>query len=275
MSNTVSAERPPRAEPPVTYFDLQASWGFTKHLGGTAATDTLLTRCGVTAGSRLLEIGCGVGITPCYAAQTRGCRVVAVDLSERMIGWAQRRVRRLRLESLVTFAAADAQRLPFPDNSFDAVICESVLAFVPDQRRALAEYTRVTRPGGCVGLTEGAWLAPPPPELEAYLARAMGGAHFLSPAGWAALVRGPGLADVSAEHQRVRAPEQWRGEMARLDPADLADYARAWRTFLSLLVTSPDFRGYVRSLWPSSPSIFRMFDYFGYGTFVGRKESAG
>lgn len=274
MINPTSAEHEPPLDPHVTYFDLQASWGFTKHLGGVAATDALLSGCRVGAGSELLEIGCGVGITPCYAAQTRGCRVVALDLSERMISWAQRRVRRLHLADRVVFACADAQRLPFPDNSFDTVICESVLAFVPDQRRALAEYARVTRPGGYVGLAEGVWLAPPPPELEAYMARAMGGARFLSPDAWAALVQGADLTVVSADRHRVRPAGQWRGEVARLDRADLADYARAWRTFLSLLAMSAAFRRYIRALWPSSPSILRMFDFFGYGIFVGRKALA-
>ncbi|MEN9936422.1 MAG: hypothetical protein RLZZ387_3001 [Chloroflexota bacterium] len=271
MSSTLPTEPSPHPAPSVAYFDLQASWGFTKHLGGTTATDTLLTCCRVGADTRLLEIGCGVGITPCYAAQTRGCRVAAVDLSERMIGWARRRVLRLNLADRITFTTADAQHLPFPDHSFDAVICESVLAFVPDQHRALAEYARVTRPGGYVGLAEGAWLAPPPPELEAYLARAMGGAHFLSPDDWATLLQSSGLAVISAEPHRVRPREQWRGEVSRLDRSDLPDYVRAWRTFLALLVSSAEFRHYIRTLWPSSPHVFRMFDYFGYGIVVGRK----
>ena len=56
---------------------------------------------------------------------------------------------------------ADAQCLPFADRTFDAVICESVTAFVPGKLRAVAEYARVMRPGGYVGLAEGTWLTPP------------------------------------------------------------------------------------------------------------------
>jgi SAM-dependent methyltransferase len=245
----------------------------TKHFGGTDATDTLLARCAVGAGARLLEVGCGVGITPCHAAQTLGCSIVAVDLSERMIGWARRRARRLGLEDRISFAAADAQALPFADGSFDAVICESVLAFVPDPARALAEYTRVARPGGYVGVTEGAWLKAPPPALAAYLARTLGGARFLHPDGWAALLRGAGLTVVSAEQRRIRVIDQWRDDIGRLDVADLADYARAWRSFLAGLATSASFRRYVRTAWPTSPSVFRVFDAFGYGIFVGRKQA--
>ncbi|NTU81293.1 MAG: class I SAM-dependent methyltransferase [Chloroflexales bacterium] len=274
MMHTPSVARTPtHPRPAAAYFDLQATWGLTKHFGGTTATDTLLSRCGVGPETRLLEVGCGVGITPCHAARTLGCQVVAVDLSERMLTWAHRRAWRLRLDRQVSLAAADAQALPFPDDSFDAVICESVLAFVPDPTRALAEYRRVARPGGAVGVTEGVWLRPPPPALESYLARALGGARFLPPDGWAALLGGAGLGMVSAERHRIGALDQWRDDLSRLDAADLLDYARAWRSFLTGLATSPALRRYVRTVWPSSPSIFRVFDSFGYGIFVGRKET--
>lgn len=271
MRTPIPAEPPARPEPAVSYFDLQASWGLTKHFGGIAATDALLTHCAVGAATRLLDVGCGVGITPCHAAQTRGCHVVAVDLSARMLDWARRRARRLRLERQLAFATADAMQLPFADDSFDAVICESVLAFVPDPGRALAEYVRVTRPGGYVGLTEGVWLAPPPPELEAYLGPALGGARFLPPEAWAPLLRRAGLTVLAEERHRVTARGQWRDDLSRLDAADLADYARAWRTFLTGLTTSAALRRYVSTLWPPPPSIFRIFATFGYGIIVGRK----
>lgn len=267
------AQTPTHPGPAAAYFELQATWGITKHFGGTAATDTLLSRCGVGPESRLLEVGCGVGITPCHAAQRLGCQVVAVDLSERMLSWARRRARRLRLDRQVSLAAAAAQELPFPDDSFDAVICESVLAFMPDPARALAEYTRVARPGGYVGVTEGVWLKPPPPALESYLSRTLGGARFLPADGWAALLGGAGLCMVSAERHRIGARDQWRDDLSRLDAADLLDYARAWGSFLTRLATSPQLRRYVRTVWPSSPAIFRVFDSFGYGIFVGRKGS--
>jgi SAM-dependent methyltransferase len=269
------AERPAALEQPAAYFDLQASWGITKHFGGTPATDALLTRCAIGPDSRLLEVGCGVGITACHAARSRGCHIVAVDLSEPMIGWARRRARRLQLEEQIRFAAADAQQLPFPDSSFDAVICESVLAFVPDPGRALAEFVRVARPGGYIGVTEGIWLRPPPPALAAYLTRTLGGAHFLPLEDWAELLQRAGLTATSTEPHRIRALDQWRDDASRRDAADLLDYARAWRSFLAGLATSATLRRYVRTVWPSSPSIFRVFDSFGYGIFVGRKGEPG
>jgi len=63
----------------------------------------------------------------------------------------------------VEFRIADAQNLPFEDAVFDAVITESVTAFLEDKQKAVCEYARVTRPGGYVGLK-----VPPPPEIMAW-----------------------------------------------------------------------------------------------------------
>jgi ubiquinone/menaquinone biosynthesis C-methylase UbiE len=66
-------------------------------------------------------------------------------------------------EDLGELRTADVLALPFPDNRFDVVVCESVLAFVEDKRRAIGECVRVTKPGGHVGLNEGLWLTDPHP----------------------------------------------------------------------------------------------------------------
>lgn len=256
-----------------TYFDLQASWGLTKHFGGVAATDELLALCHVGRGSLMLEIGCGVGITPVYAAQTLGCQVIAIDLSARMLAWARRRVQRLGLEDDVRLINANAEQLPFGDDYFDAVFCESVTAFVPDKARALSEYVRVVRPGGYVAMTEGLWLKTPPPELVEYLTRAMNGPEFLTLEQWTALLRNAGLAIAAASRRHVNAIGQWLSEMGRMDWADAAQYAQAWKTLSRLAATDADFRDYIRSLKPSASTIFQMFDYFGYGIVVGRKPA--
>ena len=274
MQNQHQSAPAERVEREPSYFELQATWGVTKHLGGTQASDELVALCHIDGGAYVLEVGCGSGITPCYLAQTVGCRVIGIDISERMIAWARRRVRRAGVDDGVTVCVADAQHLPFADGTFDAVICESVTAFVADKPRAVAEYARVTRPGGYVGLTEGAWLTPPPPELAAYLARVMEGADFQAPDAWRNLLERAGLTDLVAQSYAISARSQWRSEMRRLNRDDVLDYLRAWKTFGALLITSAAFRRYLRDLWPSSRSIFRMFDYFGYGVFVGRKSTS-
>lgn len=259
----------------LSYFDVQAAWGVTKHLGGTAATDELVALSGIGAGSLVLEVGCGAGQTPVHIARTTGCRVVGVDLSERMIAWSQRRALRSGEVDRIRLSVADAAQLPFADGVFDAVICESVTAFVPDKPRTVSEYVRVVRPGGHVGLSEGTWIRQPPPDLAAYLRRVMAGAEFQTPDAWRQLLEGAGLTQIVARSFPTSTRSQWRGEMERMDSDDARDRARAWKSFAKLLVTSADFRRYVRELIPSSRSIFHLFDYFGYGVFVGRKPDGG
>jgi SAM-dependent methyltransferase len=191
-----------------------------------------------------------------------------------MIAWSRRRALRARLDDRVAFTVADAQCLPFDDHIFDAVICESVTAFVADKPRAVGEYARVIRPGGYIGLAEGIWLTPPPADLAAYMARVMGGADFLPSDAWSNLLAGAGLVDLVAQRSTISARRQWKSELARLDREERQDYLRAWQTFGSLLVTSAPFRRYLRELWPPR-SVFHLFDYFGYGIFVGRKSVNG
>jgi SAM-dependent methyltransferase len=271
QTETQPVPKRPEAPSP-SYFDLQATWGVTKHFGGTDTTDALAALCQINRDAYVLDVGCGTGMTPCYLAQTIGCRVVGVDLSERMIAWSRRRVRRARLDDRVAFAVADAQCLPFDDHTFDAVICESVTAFVADKPGAVGEYARVVRPGGYVGLAEGIWLTPPPADLAVFLARVMDGADFLAPLGWSALMAGAGLTDLVVQRCTIGARRQWKSELRRMERDELQGYLNAWKTFGSLLVTSPPFRRYLRGLWPPR-SALHMFDYLGYGVFVGRKSA--
>ncbi|MFQ6087717.1 MAG: class I SAM-dependent methyltransferase, partial [Candidatus Methanofastidiosia archaeon] len=126
--------------------------------------------------SYVLDVGCGVGITACFIAKKHGCRVVGVDLSERMIDRANEGVKRKGVEDRVEFQVADAQKLPFADALLDVVISESVTSFTKDKGKTIREYVRVTKPGGYIGLNETTWMnTKPPKELIEYVYRAMGG----------------------------------------------------------------------------------------------------
>jgi phosphatidylethanolamine/phosphatidyl-N-methylethanolamine N-methyltransferase len=102
-------------------------------------------------GGRILEVGVGTGISlPGYA---RSSRVVGIDLSEAMLDRARARVRRLGLEQVEAIEAGDAERLRYPDGSFDVVVAQYVVSAVPHPTRALDEFARVCRPGGEIILT--------------------------------------------------------------------------------------------------------------------------
>jgi ubiquinone/menaquinone biosynthesis C-methylase UbiE len=107
--------------------------------------------CHAEVASEVLDVGCGIGAGAAYIARTQGCHVVAVHLSPRMIEWARRRTREEGVANRVDLQVADVLDLPFETDRFDAIVAESVLAFVGDKDRALQELVRVTRPGGYVG----------------------------------------------------------------------------------------------------------------------------
>ena len=97
------------------------------------------------ANETLLDIACGTGNAALLAARG-GAVVSGVDVAERLIEVASADAAAEGLSA--SFAVADAQALPFADDTFDVVVSVMGLIFAPDARRALAEALRVLRPGG-------------------------------------------------------------------------------------------------------------------------------
>jgi phosphatidylethanolamine/phosphatidyl-N-methylethanolamine N-methyltransferase len=97
-------------------------------------------------GGRILEVGVGTGISlPDYAPADR---VYGVDISEPMLRKARARVEELRLGHVEGLAVMDAERLLFPENSFDVVVAQYVVTAVANPEAALDEFARVLKPGG-------------------------------------------------------------------------------------------------------------------------------
>ncbi|MFO1464897.1 MAG: class I SAM-dependent methyltransferase [Steroidobacteraceae bacterium] len=94
----------------------------------------------------LLELAAGTGVLTRRLAATlpAGVSITATDLNAPMLEMAQKR----GTSRQVTWQVADAMALPFRDASFDAVLCQFGVMFLPDKPRAFAEMRRVLRPGG-------------------------------------------------------------------------------------------------------------------------------
>jgi ubiquinone/menaquinone biosynthesis C-methylase UbiE len=104
----------------------------------------------LTAGSSLLDIGCGPGtITADLAARVAPGPVIAVDQSADVLDVARAEAQRRDLSN-VSFATADVHKLDFPYDAFDVVHAHQVLQHVADPVQALREMRRVCRPGGVV-----------------------------------------------------------------------------------------------------------------------------
>jgi phosphatidylethanolamine/phosphatidyl-N-methylethanolamine N-methyltransferase len=97
-------------------------------------------------GGRILEVGVGTGISlPDYS---RTNRLVGVDISAPMLRKAQERVEEFGLTHVEALEVMDAERLAFPDASFDVVVAQYVVTAVPNPEAALDEFARVLKPGG-------------------------------------------------------------------------------------------------------------------------------
>lgn len=95
----------------------------------------------------VLDVGCGTGaLTFAIAKSESVSKIVAVDLSEGFLAYARSKTD----DSRISFEQGDAQKLSFPDASFDCCLALLVMSFIPDAPKAAREMRRVTRPGGVV-----------------------------------------------------------------------------------------------------------------------------
>lgn len=96
-------------------------------------------------GAGMLDVGCGTGGLVCVHAM-RGGAVAAVDLSQPYLDHA----RVADAQGRIDWRKADAAALPFAAESFDGILAQFVLNFLPNPARGVAEMARVARPGGIV-----------------------------------------------------------------------------------------------------------------------------
>lgn len=249
----------------ISYFELQAYIGATKHMGGFESTKEMIELCRISPNVHVLDVGCGVGATICHLVKAHGCRAIGVDLRESMIARANERAQREGIADRIEFRIADAQALPFEDNRFDVVLCESVATFIEDKQKVIGEYARVVKPGGYVGLNEEFWIKPPPAEIMEYtrftweiepkLATLDDWRGWMQNAGLRDIVVNPHIFDARRESSQVK----------RYRPGDTV---RMLGRTMSLYIRNPTFRRYMgeRRRLPKN-----FFQYFGYGLFVGRK----
>ncbi|WP_224336357.1 class I SAM-dependent methyltransferase [Haloprofundus halobius] len=130
-------------------------------------------------GQRVLDVACGSG-TAALIAERRYCDVTGIDYVPGLINRATARAQ--ANGQAIDFCVGDAQDMPFPDDSFDAVLSVYGVQFAPDQVQAARELLRVCKPGGKIGLAgpipegwSGDWFAthakymPPPPGVQSPL----------------------------------------------------------------------------------------------------------
>ena len=138
----------------------------------------LVDHAGIAAGERVLDIGCGTGAAARYAAELVGPKgsVTATDIDEGMIAHA----RTLDGADAVEWRLDNVLDLPYGDDSFDAVVGNQILQFLPDKPKALSKMKRVLTAHGRLALSIYCALDLCP--AHAAVARALE-AHDVDPAG--------------------------------------------------------------------------------------------
>ncbi len=154
-----SAAHPRSYHPAVIPTDVRAEVLF-EPLGPTYERASTLLSLGLEAGWRrrlieraaprerdlYLDVATGTGLVA-RALRGRGCRVVGVDLTPAMVGSAGR-------SDGIAFVLGRAERLPFPDASFDGLTVTYLLRYVDDPVATVRELARVVRPGGRIAMLE-------------------------------------------------------------------------------------------------------------------------
>jgi demethylmenaquinone methyltransferase/2-methoxy-6-polyprenyl-1,4-benzoquinol methylase len=116
-------------------------------------------------GMSILDVATGTGMVA-FAHAERGARVIGLDQSEAMLSRAQARLAATpALADRLSFQLGEAEALPFPDASFDALSFTYLLRYVDDPAATLAELARVLKPGGRIGMVE--FGVPADPALRA------------------------------------------------------------------------------------------------------------
>jgi ubiquinone/menaquinone biosynthesis C-methylase UbiE len=253
-----------------SYLDMLAEIGYARHIGGKGATDRLIKKAGIQKGSKVLDVGCGLGKTSCRLATELGCTVTGIDIMPKMIAQAKATAKKAGVGDKVTFFEGDARKLPFEDNSFDTVLVESVTIFVEDVTKAIAEYNRVVKPGGavcdnevCITRESAETLKSDIKDLEAIFTAFSSKTDrgILTFEDWRDIYQGQ-FKKVDASHFIADPKEE---TMAKKNDGLGAVMSMAKVAYL--YYTNPE----ARAIIDTTRSMYKYVGHFGYGLFVCRK----
>ncbi len=122
-----------------------------QHPGGLVLTKRVVDYCEFIPGAKVIDIGCGTGMTVEFLRDIYLLQAVGIDLSKERLEQGRQRSPRLPL------VQATAKGLPFADSSFEGGIAECSLSVMQEQEKVLAECSRVLVPGGKLAITDVYW----------------------------------------------------------------------------------------------------------------------
>jgi demethylmenaquinone methyltransferase/2-methoxy-6-polyprenyl-1,4-benzoquinol methylase len=173
----------------------------------------LVSRVAVGPDDDVLDVATGTAAVAIELVRRRGCRVVGLDQSPEMLAAGRERVEAAGLGDHIRLIEGSADRLPFPNSSFDALTFTYLLRYVEDPASTLQELARVVRPGGTLaalefGLPRGIWR----PLWELYVRVGLPVAGRLISPGWheVGAFLGPSIREFHGRLPLRRQLELWR-----------------------------------------------------------------
>ena len=123
-----------------------------------AHTDLVAELASLEAGSRVLDIGCGIGAPAMRIVRRYDCDVTGVNISREQVRQGRELIAEQGMSDRVRIERGDARKLPFESSSFDAIVCVEVAGDIcvtaADKPTLIAEMFRVLKPGGGVGFSD-------------------------------------------------------------------------------------------------------------------------
>lgn len=190
--------------------------GDSFHPGGLRLTERLGELLELGPELRVLDVASGKGESAIFLARRFGCRVVGIDFGAENVKESAARATDAGVAKLVQFRQGDAEKIDFANAEFDAALCECAFCTFPDKCVAAAEFARVLKPGGRVGLSDLTRSAVLPPELEGLLAWIACIADARPAAEYVAYLEAAGVASLKVEPHDEALAEMVRDVQGKL-----------------------------------------------------------
>ncbi len=228
--------------------------------GGKKTVREFLLNSFVNSRSRVLEVGCTNGFTTLEVARTMGCKSYGIDINEKSLENARRRVNHERAK----FFYGNAYKIPFKSNYFDLVICSNATSFMDDKKKALAEYLRVIKPWKFIAVSPMYYIRTPPKKVVDGVSKIIGNKiDITSKEEWLNLFKASGLEVYYCKDYVFNfksAPE-------------LRYYNEKSLEKRHLKALPPEVLGKIKARWATTMDIFNNnLNYVGYSVILLRKR---